>query len=63
MDINGKPWAGITVTIKSDTGRTFTLKTDKDGKYSQIGIPGGIYVITLTDANPAAGLNFSEQHR
>jgi len=64
MDMNGKPWAGITVTLKSDTGRTFTLKTDKDGKYSQIGIPGGIYVITLTDpANPAAGLNFSEKQQ
>jgi len=61
MDMNGKPWAGVTVTLKSDTGRTFTLKTDKDGKYSQIGIPGGIYVITL--ANQAAGLNFSEQHQ
>ncbi|MFZ0978318.1 MAG: carboxypeptidase regulatory-like domain-containing protein [Candidatus Acidiferrales bacterium] len=64
LDMNGKPWAGISVTLKSDTGRTFTLKTDKDGKYSQIGIPGGIYVITLTDpANPAAGLNFSEKQQ
>ena len=62
LDMNGKPWAGITVTLKSDTGRTFTLKTDKDGKYSQIGIPGGIYLITLTNpANPAAGLNFTER--
>jgi tetratricopeptide (TPR) repeat protein len=61
LDMNGKPWAGVTVTLKSDTGRSFTLKTDKDGKYSQIGIPGGMYVITL--ANQAAGLNFSEQHQ
>jgi len=61
MDMNGKPWPGVSVTLKSDTGRTFTLKTDKDGKYSQIGIPGGIYVVTLT--NQAAGLNFSEQHQ
>ena len=62
LDMNGKPWADVTVTLKSDTGRTFTLKTDKDGKYSQIGIPGGIYLITLTDpANPAAGLNFTEK--
>jgi tetratricopeptide (TPR) repeat protein len=59
MDQNGKPWPDVTVTLKSDTGRTFTLKTDKDGKYSQIGIPGGMYVITLT--NQAAGLNFSEK--
>lgn len=59
LDMNGKPWADITVTLKSDTGRTFTLKTDKDGKYSQIGIPGGMYTITLT--NQAAGLDFSEK--
>ncbi len=61
LDMNGKPWAGVNVTLKSDTGRTFTLKTDKDGKYSQIGIPGGMYVITLTDQ--AAGLNFAEKHQ
>ncbi|HTW24613.1 MAG TPA: carboxypeptidase regulatory-like domain-containing protein [Candidatus Baltobacteraceae bacterium] len=59
LDMNGKPWPDITVTLKSDTGRTFTVKTDKDGKYSQIGLPGGKYTITLT--NPAVGLNFSEQ--
>jgi len=59
LDMNGNPWPGITVTLKSDTGRTFTVKTDKDGKYSQIGLPGGTYTITLT--NPAVGLNFSEQ--
>lgn len=59
LDANGKPWADITVTLKSDTGRTFTLKTGKDGKYSQIGIPGGMYTITLT--NQAAGLDFSEK--
>jgi tetratricopeptide (TPR) repeat protein len=59
LDMNGKPWPDITVTLKSDTGRSFTLKTDKNGKYSQIGLPGGVYVITLT--NQAAGLNFSEK--
>jgi tetratricopeptide (TPR) repeat protein len=59
LDMNGNPWVGITVTLKSDTGRVFTVKTDKDGKYSQIGLPGGKYTITLT--NPAVGLNFSEQ--
>lgn len=59
LDMNGKPWQGVTVTLKSDTGRTFTVTTDKDGKYSQIGLPGGTYTITLT--NQAAGLNFKEQ--
>jgi tetratricopeptide (TPR) repeat protein len=60
LDVNGKPWPDVTVTLKSDTGRSFTLKTDKDGKYSQIGLAGGTYTITLT--NQAAGLNFKEQH-
>ncbi|MGC2333730.1 MAG: carboxypeptidase regulatory-like domain-containing protein [Candidatus Acidiferrales bacterium] len=61
MDMNGKPWPGVTVTLKSDTGRVFTVTTDKDGKYSQIGLPGGIYTFTLTNA--AAGLNFTEKHQ
>lgn len=59
LDVNGKPWPDVTVTFKSDTGRTFTVKSDKDGKYSQIGVPGGRYTITLTNA--AVNLNFSEQ--
>lgn len=59
LDRDGKPWPGVTVTLKSDTGRTFTVKTDKDGKYSQIGLPGGLYAITLT--NEASGLNFTEK--
>jgi tetratricopeptide (TPR) repeat protein len=59
LDINGKPWPDVTVTLRSDTGRTFTVKTDKDGKFSQIGLPGGTYTITLT--NQAAGLTFKEQ--
>jgi tetratricopeptide (TPR) repeat protein len=59
LDMNAKPWPDVTVTLKSDTGRTFTLKTDKDGKFSQIGVPGGTYTITLT--NQAANLNFTEK--
>ena len=49
LDLNGKPWAGITVNVKSDTGRSFTLKTDKDGKFTQIGLSGGVYTFTLVD--------------
>ncbi|HUA00423.1 MAG TPA: tetratricopeptide repeat protein [Candidatus Aquilonibacter sp.] len=59
FDIQGIPWPGVTVNLKSDTGRTFTLTTDKDGKYSQIGVPNGNYVVTLTNA--ASGLNFHDQ--
>lgn len=51
-DRDGKPWAGVTVTIKSDTGQVFTVKTDKGGKYSQIGLRAGVYTFTLTAAEP-----------
>ena len=61
MDREGKPWPGITVVIKSDNGRTFTLKTDKDGKFTQIGLASGVYTFTLT--SQADGLNFTEQHQ
>ena len=61
LDRDGKPWADVTVVMKSDTGRTFTVKTDKGGKYSQIGLQGGIYTFTLTDAGGT--LNFTEKHQ
>ncbi len=61
MDREGKPWPGITVVIKSDSGRTFTLKTDKDGKFTQIGLASGVYTFTLT--SQADSLNFTEQHQ
>jgi tetratricopeptide (TPR) repeat protein len=62
MDKDGKPWAGITVVIKSDSGRSYTLKTDKDGKYSQIGLSSGVYTFTLS--SPENGLPpFVEQHQ
>jgi tetratricopeptide (TPR) repeat protein len=61
FDRDGKPWAGVTVVLKSDSGRTFTLKTDKDGKFSQIGLSAGLYTFTLTNQDPP--LNFSEKHQ
>jgi tetratricopeptide (TPR) repeat protein len=61
-DKDGKPWPGVTVQIKSENGQTFNLKTDNNGKYSQIGLAPGVYTFTLND--PAAGLsNFTEQHQ
>jgi len=48
LDRDGKPWPGVTVTIKSDVGRIFTLKTDKDGKFSQIGLTPGAYNVTYS---------------
>jgi tetratricopeptide (TPR) repeat protein len=62
LDKDGKPWAGVSVQVKSENGQTFNLKTNKDGKYSQIGLSGGVYTFTLND--PTAGLsNFTEQHQ
>jgi len=61
LDRDGKPWPDITVTMKSDSGRTFTVKTDKNGKYSQIGIPAGSYTFTLTNADGT--LNFSQKQQ
>src|ERR1700683_4543279 len=61
FDRDGKPWAGITVSLKSESGRNFTLKTDKDGRFTQIGLSAGVYTFTLT--SPDAGLNYSEQHQ
>jgi tetratricopeptide (TPR) repeat protein len=60
-DREGKPWAGVTVTIKSDTGQTFAVKTDKGGKFTQIGLRPGVYTFTLTTAAPD-NLNYAEQH-
>ena len=42
MDIQGNAWPDVTVQIKNaDTGQTFTIKTDKSGKYSQLLPRGG----------------------
>jgi tetratricopeptide (TPR) repeat protein len=61
-DKDGKPWPGVSVQIKGESGRTFTLKTDKDGKFTQIGLTPGVYTFILNDE--AAGLkDFTEQHQ
>ncbi len=61
FDRDGKPWAGITVVVKSDSGRAYTLKTDKDGKFAQIGMTIGLYTFTITIQDPP--VNYSEQHQ
>lgn len=60
FDKDGKPWAGVTVVIKGDNGRSFTVKTDKDGKYTQIGLTPGTWTFVMTEAT--APLNYTEQH-
>ncbi len=61
MDRDGKPWAGVTVAIKSETGQVLTVKTDKGGRYTQIGLRPGVYTFTLTTPAPDS-FTFSEQH-
>lgn len=49
LDKDGKPYADVNVEIKNpDTGQTFKLKTDKDGRFVQIGLHSGTYTISLT---------------
>ena len=52
LDKEGKPYPDVTVAIKnSDTGQTYTIKTDKNGKFVQLGLRSAIYLITLTNEN------------
>jgi len=52
MDVNGKPWAGLTVQVVSDQGAKQTAKTDTDGKYNISGLRSGIYTVTITAFPP-----------
>jgi|SRR5215469_6878917 len=63
LDTEAKPWAGVAVSIKSEVGRTFTLTTDKDGKFNQIGLNPGLYTVTFTAPPrlPAPGYQMQRQ--
>ena len=52
VDINGKPWVGLTVQVVSDQGAKQTAKTDNDGKYSIPGLRSGIYAVTIVSFPP-----------
>jgi tetratricopeptide (TPR) repeat protein len=48
LDLNGKPYPDVTVEIKNEgTGQIWNPKTDKDGRYQQLGLLSGVYVIAL----------------
>jgi len=58
LDNDGKPFADEAVTIKNpETGQVYNVKTDKNGKFIQLGMRSGIYVITLVS------LNYSEKYQ
>ena len=49
-DGKGNPYPDVTVTIKNpDTGTTSTTKTDKNGKFTILGLRSGVYTVTLTN--------------
>ncbi len=57
LDKDGKPYPDVNVEVKSvDTGQTYKLKTDKDGKFVQLGLRAGTYTILLT--NQKDNLNY-----
>jgi tetratricopeptide (TPR) repeat protein len=44
------PWAELTVTIQNrDTGESFEVKTNKDGRYLQLALRPGLYEISFYD--------------
>lgn len=52
LDKDGNPWPDQTVTMKNnDTGATYTVKTDKNGKFVQLGMRAGLYIISLPSIN------------
>lgn len=52
LDINAKPWVGLTVQAVSDQGAKQEAKTDNDGKYSIRNLRTGIYTVTITAFPP-----------
>jgi len=52
LDLNAKPWAGLTVQIVSDQGAKQEAKTDSDGKYSFQGLRPGVYTVTIVSFPP-----------
>jgi tetratricopeptide (TPR) repeat protein len=62
LDTNAKPYADVMIEIKNpDTGKVFNTKTDKGGQFTQVGVPPGLYVVTLTKEKDQ--LSFSVQFR
>jgi tetratricopeptide (TPR) repeat protein len=52
LDVNAKPWVGLTVQAVSDQGAKQEAKTDNDGKYSIRNLRTGVYTVTITAFPP-----------
>ena len=52
FDLQGKPYPDVVVTITSkDNGTVYTVKTDKNGKFLQLGMQFGNYKVTLNQGD------------
>ena len=59
---DGTPWADIDVIIQNtNTGQHFEVKTDKDGRYTKLGLLPGVYKITIYDRR-SKWFTYSEIH-
>jgi tetratricopeptide (TPR) repeat protein len=53
LDLQGNPLQDATVTLKSEeSGQVFTIKSDKNGKFVQLGLRAGIYDVSVTTTDP-----------
>lgn len=61
LDVQGKPWAEMTIQAVSDQGAKSETKTDKDGNYAFHNLRTGIYTIAIQ--LPAPNKPFEVQAR
>lgn len=52
LDLNAKPWAGLTVQAVSDQGAKQEAKTDNDGRYNIRSLRPGVYDVTVISFPP-----------
>jgi tetratricopeptide (TPR) repeat protein len=52
LDVEGKPWADMTIQAVSDQGAKSETKTDKDGKYVFHNLRSGVYSVFVVLAAP-----------
>jgi tetratricopeptide (TPR) repeat protein len=52
LDLNAKPWAGLTVQAVSDQGVKQEAKTENDGRYSIRSLRPGVYDVTVISFPP-----------
>ncbi len=46
---DGKPLANASITmVNNDSGRQYTMKTDKKGEFVAVNVPAGMYHLTIT---------------